>query len=323
MNLALCLLAYTLSMTALGPALLSRATRDGSAPRLGVAAWLMAIGGVVAAVLVAFVVFTTQVALSWGRVGTLLTACAAGLGVIARGGYGDALQLGLLTLAATTATALGVFAARGALALRRAYRGTADHASAVRIAAGDTPPGPGGAFVIESRQRGVYCLAGRPETIVVTRAAMEVLNDAELAAVISHERAHLTGHHHRLLAVTGALSRALPAVRLFTDGAREIARLLEMCADDASARRHGPDTVVDALLALALPSPTTPTPSAVALAPSALHAAGSGVVQRVERLLVPPNQFRGRVGITLAIGSMLIGPVTMSGLMAATPMLCS
>jgi Zn-dependent protease with chaperone function len=115
---------------------------------------------------------------------------------------------------------------------------------------------------------------------VITRAALTTLNDAQLGAVLAHERAHLHGRHHLLLALTGALAKILPGSRLFTDGAAEIARLVEMCADDFAARRHGGDTVVDALVAL-----TIGTPKGAAAPAAALGAAGIGVADRVELIM--------------------------------------
>jgi Zn-dependent protease with chaperone function len=326
MNLAVCLLAYAVALTVLGPPLLSRATRDGAAPRLAVAAWLIAMASVLAASVAAVALFIIQILFSWGRIGAALTGCLAGLRLIAQGGHGQALQVGFLLLAATTTTAMTVLAARAGVALRRAHVGTRDHARAARIAAGVSRPGPGGALIVESPRRGVYCLAGRPATIVITRAALQALDDDQVAAVIAHENAHLAGRHHQVLAITTALSKALPRVRLFSDGASEIARLLEMCADDAAARRHSADTVVDALLALTLPSPA----AAVAISPqltsasvTALNATAHGVTQRVERLLFPPDLTRARIALTAAIGAVLAGPAITAAVMTAVPVLCS
>jgi hypothetical protein len=91
-----------------------------------------------------------------------------------------------------------------------------------------------------------------------------------------------------------------------------------MCADDAAARAHGRDSLVDALVALTLRAgspPATPT--------SALAAAGAGVAQRVQRLLFPPSLTRARIGLTLTLGAVLLGPALSAGLMAVAPMLCA
>lgn len=320
MNLAVCLLAYTTVVAVLGPALLLRATRDGGAPRLAVTAWLAAMASVLAAWMAAIALFAIQIIQSWGQLGHVLTGCLAGLRMVVRGGYGGAVQITVALLAALATLAIVRLTVRATNALRRSRLDTNNHIRAARIAADGSPPGPGGALVIESPRRAVYCLAGRQPTIVITRAALQALNDAQLAAVISHEQAHLKGRHHTVLAVTSVLSRVLSRLRLFSHGAREVSRLLEMCADDAAARRHGADTVVDALLALTLP---TPMPAPVAPMPApALSAAGSGVTQRVQRLLFPPNQLRARFTLSLAASATLLGPVVTASLLIAVPTLC-
>src|SRR5258708_6923471 len=81
-----------------------------------------------------------------------------------------------------------------------------------------------------------------------------------------------------LMPLTRGLAATLPRVALFTIGAREIARLTEMAADDAAARRHGPHTVLGALLAL----------SVQAQVPNyAAAATGTDVLARAERLAAP------------------------------------
>jgi hypothetical protein len=81
-----------------------------------------------------------------------------------------------------------------------------------------------------------------------------------------------------MLALTRGLAAALPRAALFTIGAREIAQLTEMAADDAAARRHGPHTVLGALLALSVQAP---------LPSSAAAATGTDVLARAERLATP------------------------------------
>jgi Zn-dependent protease with chaperone function len=316
MNLAVCLFAYAMALSVFGPPVLAQLTDSGAAPRLGVAVWLAAMGSVLAAGVGALVVFVGQLLGSWDHIGRVLTGCVVGLRLIAAGGYGAALQAILLGLAAVAVTALVVLAGRVAISLRRCRLHTREHARRARIAAGDTSPGPGGALVVDSAQPAVYCLGGRPRTIVVTQAALRALTDAQLDAVLAHEQAHLSGRHHPLLALTRALSTILPGLRLFTEGHSQIARLLEMCADDAAARRHSRDTVVDALLALALPTPHPP-------GAAALGAAGLGVAQRVERLLFPPDSARARISLTLTLAAGLLGPaIAVAVMLAASPTLC-
>ena len=311
MSLAACLLAYSMAVAVLGPPLLARATRSGAAPRLGMTAWALAMASVVVSWVLAAVLLTADLVRGWGRVDRLLAGCFATLRAAAVGGHGGFVQAVLAVLAATTILALAMLAARIGLGVRRARRHTRRHAETAVLAARGAARGPGGAVVVESEQRSVYCLPGRPATIVITTGALAALDEDQLAAVLVHERAHLSGRHHQLLGLGRALAKTLPGISLFTQGTVELARLAEMRADDAAAQRHGPSTVVAALLALAAPS-LLPAP--------ALGAAGVGVADRVERLLFPPATARTRFAAIL--GGLLIGPVIAAALVLMQSPLC-
>jgi Zn-dependent protease with chaperone function len=313
MILAAFLLAYSVVVLALGPALLRRVTRVGAAPRLELAAWLAAIGSVLAswALTVALLgnefrhhvdkLFTNPVA----AVGSILAEKPTGWAQLG-------LAAGLLAVSGWLALATG----RLAVALHRARVDTRRHAEAAWLSAGAVPRGPGGSLVVDAEQRGVYCLPGRPHTIVITRGALAALDEEQLAAVLAHERAHLSGRHHLLLAITGALAKVLPQGRLFTEGADQVARLTELCADDSAARRHGAHTVIGALLALAAYPATTPAPSPV------LGAAGSCVADRVERLLEPPSPARSRMSRGMTLGTLLLGPLGVAALLLVGTSVC-
>src|SRR5437879_8711921 len=162
-----------MAVAVLGPPLLASATRTGAAPRLSVTVWLALIGSVLLAWAGAAVLFVAQLVDSWDQLGRVLVGCVAGLRLIALGGFGPGVQAGLLALAALTVATLVRLGARVVIALARARRHTRAHALTARIAAGESPRGPDGALVIDSAQPAVYCLASRPHTIVVTRAALE------------------------------------------------------------------------------------------------------------------------------------------------------
>jgi hypothetical protein len=122
--------------------------------------------------------------------------------------------------------------------LRRASVRTRAHAEAARIT-GQRIGAGNPAFVLDATQPAVYCVPGRPATIVLTTGALAVLGPDQLTAVLAHERAHLAGRHHLLLAVTRSLAAVAPAVPLFARGTSAVARLAEMRADDVAARRAG------------------------------------------------------------------------------------
>lgn len=314
MSLAVCLLGYGLAVAVLVPDALLHATRSGWAPRLGIAVWVLAVGSVPAAWLTAAGLFGTELVLARGNLGEVLAGCVAALHAVAAGGHGTAARVSLLVLAALVAAGLAVLTARLGRALRAARRRTHRHADAARLV-GQVDDALG-AVVVDLPGRLAYSVAGRPHTIVLSRDALDALDDAQLQAVLAHERAHLAGRHHLLLSAARALAVTLPRIRLFTAGSRELGRLVEMCADDTAARGHDGRTLVGALLALA----GAPVPPHGALA-----AAGTAVIERAERLMSPPApaQLRStRLCLGVAMAALLSGPVLGAVLLLARSGLC-
>jgi Zn-dependent protease with chaperone function len=150
-------------------------------------------------------------------------------------------------------------------------------------------PGPAADVrVIDGDRPAVYCLPGR-RRIVLTTGVLTRLDDSELDAVLAHERAHLSGRHHVVLALAVALQRAFPSAGFFAVAARQVAYLVEIAADDAAVRRAPRLTVASALLAVA----TAGVPA------GALGAGGSAAAQRIQRLIDPPPQHsRARRAVT-------------------------
>lgn len=311
MSVAACLLLYSFAVAVLGPRLLVRLTRAGVAPRLGAAAWLAAIGSVVLSWAAAGGFLVGELVRDWNQPGRILSTCFAALRSAAVGSHGVLGQIGLLVLTTFAALALAVLGWTLARSLVRARANTHDHARMARLA-GRQVTGLE-AVVLDAPERLAYCVAGRPHTIVVTSAALDVLDAGQLGAVLSHERAHLAGRHHVLLALTRGLATILPRVGLFTTGAAEVSRLLEMCADDAAVRTHGSRALLGALLTL---SGVAPIPT------GALGATGVGVLARAERLAAPPRPaLRWRVRLLLsAITVLLIAGPVLAGLLAASGM---
>jgi Zn-dependent protease with chaperone function len=314
-TLAILLVLYSLAVTILGPPVLERVSRGDAAPRVAIAAWGAAIGGVLLAWTLAALLIGRSVLLGGRDVHDVLVDCLDTVGRMAAGGHGPVMQLALLTLATLAVVSVGVLIARVAMALGRARKRTHQHSRTARLVA-DRTPGPGGSVVLDTAERTVYCVAGRPPTIVVTRGALDALDDAQLAAVLAHERAHLSGRHHLLIAASRSVASALPRLRLFEAGAAAIARLVEMRADDVAVRRHPGPILVTALLALAGVGP---------LPAAALAASGVGVADRVERLLTPPDSrlvTPVRLALLVTATVLLVGPVATAGLVTLLPHLC-
>jgi Zn-dependent protease with chaperone function len=93
-----------------------------------------------------------------------------------------------------------------------------------------------------------FSLAGRPGVVVATEGLRRHLTSAQVDAVLTHERAHLDGRHHQLVAVAEVVAATLPFLPLFTRAATAVRELVEMAADAAAVRSCGVDTVRTALL---------------------------------------------------------------------------
>jgi Peptidase family M48 len=171
--------------------------------------------------------------------------------------------------------------------------------------------------VLDAAEPAAYCVAGRPRAIVITRGALASLDDQQLAAVLAHERAHMTGHHAQLVAVLRGLAATFPSVGLFGEAAQQVSRLLEMCADDTAARQHGPAPLLAGLLTLAR---ATPAPA------GALAASGVAVLDRAKRLAADspePERNRARAALVGAMAMAATGPFLTFALAAFAPLLCA
>lgn len=307
MSVAAGLLLYSVLVLIVGPALLTRLTRAGHNPRLGIGSWLAAIASVLLSWAAAVVLAFVDLLHHFSHPGAVLASCLAILRGQVSGNAGVAIQVGLLGLATLGGAALAISAARFARILGRMRRRTHWHAHAVRLV-GRRIPGLD-AVVLEGAEPAAYCVPGRPDTVVFTSAALETLTEPQRAAILAHERAHLDGHHPQIMAVTRGLAATFPSCALMTRGAQHIARLLEMCADDRAARQHGKEPILGGLLAL---TGAVPAPS------GALGATGVAVLARAERLAHAGRPGLRRtavaaVGIALAGG----GPVVTALLTAS------
>jgi hypothetical protein len=236
-----------------------------------------------------------------GDLSELLAACVMALraryahpGGAALAGAGAVLGLGVIARVAwCTAVAL----ARAGLARRRHRRGLAlaGHHD-VRL----------GAVLVDHHVAAAWCLPGAGRQVVLTTAAVAALDDVQLVAVLAHERAHQRGHHHLLVSLAGALAAAFPRVRAFRQGHEQVARLVELLADDAAAAASPRLKVAEALLALAAPAPA---------GTAALGAGGSVTAARVRRLIAAPAPLgrpRAAAGI-LAVAALAAFPVLVLG----------
>jgi Zn-dependent protease with chaperone function len=309
---ALALLGYAALLLTVGAAALARARWADRAPRLAVAAWLTLTGSAVASVVlggVALVVPTVRVSTD---LAALLADCAMALrasyahpGGAAMAGAGAVLGLAVI---ARVCWCVGMTLARAASARRRHRR---------MLALAGRHDRRLGAVLVDHGQAAAWCLPGAGRQVVVTTAAAAALDDVQLAAVLAHERAHQRGRHHLLVALAGSLAAAFPRVGAFRQAHAQVARLVELIADDAAAAASPRLKVAEALLALAAPAPAV-----------ALGAGGSATGARVRRLIAAPapiGRTRTAAG-TLTVAALaafplvlLAGPAVIGGMSCYCP----
>jgi Zn-dependent protease with chaperone function len=303
-TIAVVLVAYAACIGTLGARMLGRARWPARAPLLGIVTYLTAGWSVVTALGLAGLTLAVHATALSGGLSHLIGACVLRL----RATYGTP---GGATVAGLGLTLAGAVAARTGLTavthLRAAGRQALRHAQTARLVGRPAPAL--GAVLVEHPQPAAYCVAGRHPTVVLTTGALQVLDPGQLDAVLAHERAHLAGRHHRLLAVARIGRLVLPFLPLMRDADAQVARLVEMHADDAAARTSDPRSLATALVALATAARPAP----------ALAAAATDAVQRIHRLLGPAEPL-GRARrhlLRAAAASLALTPV----LLAVTPAL--
>lgn len=309
MSAAACLLAYAVTVAVIAPRILPKLTHSGIAPRLGVTAWLAAI----ASAALASIAFVGVVAAEAFTGTSLMEACEHLVQALAGVHSAPATQFATTTVALAAGAAFTFAGVRLMRNLATRRRVTFGHARSARMV-GRRVDGVD-AVVLDAPERAAYCVAGRPDAIVVTSGALDALDHPQLDAVLAHERAHLAGRHPQLLAVVRALADTAPRITLFTTGATDVARLLEMCADDRAMRTHEPRTLLHGLVALA----GGPVPN------GAVGAGNIAVLDRADRLASPAgrgDRLRNRAQLGAAITLLAALPLGATVLAVAGRMLC-
>ncbi len=133
--------------------------------------------------------------------------------------------------------------------------------------------------ILDVAQPLAYCLPGVRSRVVVSEGALNTLADNEMAAILTHERAHLRARHDLVLEMFTAVHAAFPRFVRSAHALHAVRLLIELLADDAAVRAAGPTPLARALVACA--SGRTPS--------GALAAGGPTTVLRVRRLSGRPN----------------------------------
>jgi Zn-dependent protease with chaperone function len=282
-----------LSVTCLGPgsSWLAAARWTSRAPRAAVVLW-QAIGvtGAVAAIGAGLAVAVVRFGVGF----------RAGLGDLAAGlvdghplsglGLPDALGL---TLAADVAIVLATVVA---ITMVRTVRARARHRRVLDLV-GIGSDDAAGALLLDHPRATAYCLPGIRPRIVVSAGALRLLQSSELAAVIEHERGHACEHHGLVMLPLTSLAEPLRWIPYARQAPANVALLLEMAADDYSARHHDRRDLARALVRMG---------TAMAAPECAFSAAGISVAARVQRLLGEDATSRAAATAAVCAASVLL-----------------
>lgn len=155
-----------------------------------------------------------------------------------------------------------------------------------------------GLRVLDVAQPLAYCLPGVRSRVVVSAGALTTLSDTEIAAILTHEHAHLRARHDLVLEMFTAVRAAFPRFVRSASALDAVRLLIELLADDAAVRTAGPTPLARALVACA-----------AGRAPSgALAAGGPTTVVRVRRLGGKPNSVTLSVVAYLSAAAILTVP---------------
>ena len=159
-----------------------------------------------------------------------------------------------------------------------------------------------------------FSMAGRPGLVVATEGLHRHLSPDQVQAVLTHERAHLRGRHHLLVACGDLVGATLPFLPLFKRTATALRELVELAADATAVREHGADAVRAALVGV----------TGHGAPGSALAMVGDSVQARLERL---PRHVPGPVSRLASCGiagvTALILPAVTASAALVTLMLVS
>ena len=180
------------------------------------------------------------------------------------------------------------------------------------LLAHDDPKVPG-ALVVDHPAAAAYCVPGLRSAIVISAGALDLLDQAELAAVLAHERAHIRARHDLVLLPFTALLRAFRWSAIARETNREVALLVEMMADDRARRRRPARELATALLRVGVSGGGAAPTGALAVT-----AMDGQLAARVTRLLRPPPGLP--VGAALLVGAVAAGLVAAPALAMLLPL---
>ena len=162
------------------------------------------------------------------------------------------------------------------------------------LLAHDDPKVPG-ALVVDHPAAAAYCVPGLRSAIVISAGALDLLDQAELAAVLAHERAHLRARHDLVLLPFTALLRAFRWSAVAREANREVALLVEMMADDRAQRRLPARELATALLRVGAYGGGRAPTGALAIAGGSAQATSSSAASTARPACTPGPSIDGEL----------------------------
>ncbi|MGD9528075.1 MAG: M48 family metalloprotease [Pseudonocardia sp.] len=196
--------------------------------------------------------------------------------------------LALVATVVLAARLLGVLAATATrtVRLRRRHRDLVD----VLGTAWSAAPG---ARVLDHPVPVAYCLPGWRSRLVLSAGVLDILDAAELDAVLAHERAHLRERHDLVVLPFVAWGATAPFVRGMRNAQVAVAALVEMRADDVAVSQVRPTELARALKAVGGGAPA-----------AALSSFADALGARQARILVPPAPLPSPLRALVRLGAL-------------------
>jgi Zn-dependent protease with chaperone function len=199
-------------------------------------------------------------------------------------------------------------------AIYEVVRARRRHRALLNLVAHGEPSVPG-ALVVDHPAAAAYCIPGvRSSKVVISAGTLALLDRAELAAVLAHERAHVRERHDLVLLPFTSLRQIFPRLALVARSLEAVKLLIEMTADDRAQRHRAPRELATALLRFAAAHPAAAPSGALAAVPADPRADPTvghiPVMARVNRLLDPvPAHPVARVTVLASAALIAVVPV--------------
>ncbi len=248
MTIAIALLLGAAIVAVVAPWFLHKLAAHGFDPVVVTVGWLVAIAGVLGTTVAGLIVMTVPHETEGHRLSTLV---GSSWWLLTRDAPESLLYQGARYLAGAVLAGLVVWLAAVALRERaRRWRRVRQQLEVLNfVGSRSSCPGPGPATLwLHTDSPLAFSIAGRPGLVVLTEGLRRQLRPDGVEAVLAHERAHLRGRHHLLIATVETLRKALGFLPLFRLAPAALREQVELAADLSALASCGAAAVRSALM---------------------------------------------------------------------------